>query len=276
MSDEAPPGISVEQLYAHTGVADEELDELLDRSLGPRSPDMLYDLVAAMGLGPRDRLLDVGSSDGRRTFALAARVDVPITALELVWANLARRHGVEVAPDVAARVRFVQGTIERLPFPDGTFSVVWARDMLVHVPDLAGALRECRRVLSPGGRMVIFNMFATPWLEPKEAGRLWPALAVVPENTDPESFERAVAGAGFRIELVDPLGSEWREHGEEQGDRRTSRQLLHVARMLRDPDRYLAALGGRSEYAAELSDALWGVYQMIGKLSPRVYVLRSE
>ena len=63
-----------------------------------------------------------------------------------------------------------------------------------------------------------------------------------------------------------------REFSEETGPGRTSRQLLHVARLLRDPERYVAAMG-RSGYEGEVGNALWGVYQMIGKLSGRVYVL---
>ena len=36
--------------------------------------------------------------------------------------------------------------------------------------------------------MLVFQMFATPWLDPTEAERLWPPLAAVPANTDPERF----------------------------------------------------------------------------------------
>ncbi len=42
--------------------------------------------------------------------------------------------------------------------------------------------------------------------------------------------------------------------------------------MIRDADRLRAELG-RVAYEVELANALWGVYQMIGKLSPRVYAL---
>jgi hypothetical protein len=54
----------------------------------------------------------------------------------------------------------------------------------------------------------------------------------------------------------------------------TSKQLLHAARLIRCSDETLHELG-EVPYRAELSDALWGVYQMIGKLEPRIYVLRG-
>ena len=71
--------------------------------------------------------------------------------------------------------------------------------------------------------------------------------------------------AGLEVERWEELRGEWREHLEEVGDRKTSRQLLRVARMLRDPERYKAAIGER-EYEVELGDCLYGIYQLLGKL----------
>jgi hypothetical protein len=115
-------------------------------------------------------------------------------------------------------------------------------------------------------------MFATPWLSEDDAARLWPPLAAVEASADPDSFERSAAKAGWRIEQVESVGSEWREQAEESGNRRTSMQLLRSARLLRRPERYVEVMG-RMAYEGELANALWGVYQMIGKLSGRVYVL---
>jgi hypothetical protein len=127
-------------------------------------------------------------------------------------------------------------------------------------------------VLAPRGKALVFQMFATPWLEPAEASRLWPALGAVAENTDPSFFESALAAADLRTLRREEIASEWRERAEEDGSRRTSTQLLHAGRLLRDRERLCAELG-EARYDAELSDCLWGVYQMIGKLSGRVYVL---
>ena len=58
------------------------------------------------------------------------------------------------------------GTINDIPAPDDTFDVIFARHMMGHVEDLEGALTEYRRVLKPGGAMVIHDGSATPLLEP--------------------------------------------------------------------------------------------------------------
>jgi ubiquinone/menaquinone biosynthesis C-methylase UbiE len=225
-------------------------------------------------------VLDVGSGNGRHVIELARRFGCRTIGLEFVWDHLTA--GFPALEDlraneleVAGLIGLAQGSITALPFGDGTFDLVWSRDMLVHIADLRGALAECRRVLRPGGAMVVFQMFATPWLEPGDAARLWPALAVVEANTDSVRFEAVVGEAGLLVERREELRSEWREFLEESGPGKTSRQLLHAARLLRDEERFRELLGD-VDYRASVADRLWGVYQMIGKLSPRVYVLRPR
>jgi SAM-dependent methyltransferase len=43
---------------------------------------------------------------------------------------------------------------QQIPYPDGSFDIVIANHMLYHVPDIPKALREIRRVLKPGGKLV--------------------------------------------------------------------------------------------------------------------------
>ncbi len=143
----------------------------------------------------------------------------------------------------------------------------------MHVEDLRTAFAECRRVLRAGAPLLVYQMFATADLEPVEADRLWAANRVVPASADRVLFERALGDAGFRIEHRDELSTEWREHDEEQGQRHTSRQMLRLARLQRRPDHYRAAIGDQA-YEVEVGNCLLGIYQMIGKISPAVYVLR--
>jgi ubiquinone/menaquinone biosynthesis C-methylase UbiE len=267
---------TVEQVYTHSALSAEEIDALLDRSLDPVGPDVLFDIAGGLGAGPGREVLDVGCRDGRHATELVRRFGCRVTGVEPVEDNLRRgRELVSAAGSkVAGRIRLVRGVAEALPLTDASVDLVWCRDVLVHVRPLGRALAEFRRVLRPGGAALIFNMFATPWLEPGEAARLWPPIGVVAENTDHDRFERLVGEAGLAIERRVVLAGQWREFGEESGDGRTSRQLLRAARLLRDPERYLEAMG-EVDYDVELADCLWGVYQMIGKLSSRVYVLRA-
>jgi ubiquinone/menaquinone biosynthesis C-methylase UbiE len=53
------------------------------------------------------------------------------------------------------------GTAEQIPARDATADLVWRRDVLVHVADLARAYAEFRRVLRPGGHALAYQMFGT-------------------------------------------------------------------------------------------------------------------
>lgn len=56
-----------------------------------------------------------------------------------------------------------------LPFPDCTFTLVAARDVLEHVDDVVAAMAELHRVLRPGGRLVVSTVHFTSrnvWLDP--------------------------------------------------------------------------------------------------------------
>ena len=112
------------------------------------------------------------------------------------------------------------------------------------------------------------------WLTPAEAARLWPPGGIYSSSVDPQRFETAITGSGLVIGQRVQLHGEWREWAEENGSGLSSRQLLWVSRLLRNRPAYEKRFGADT-YEAMLTDSLWGVYQMIGKLNPRIYVLTS-
>jgi SAM-dependent methyltransferase len=57
-----------------------------------------------------------------------------------------------------------QADAERLPFPDGTFDVVYSWGVLHHTPDSDRAIAEAQRVLKPGGRLCVMLYARRSWL----------------------------------------------------------------------------------------------------------------
>ena len=136
---------------------------------------------------------------------------------------------------LAGRIDY--GAAEQLPDPDASADLIWCRDVLEHVQDLEAAFSEFRRVLRPGAHAVIYQMTATEWLTPAEAARLWPPGAIYASSVDPQHFEGAITAAGLTISQNIELHGEWREYLEENGTGLSSRQLLWVSRLLRQPAR---------------------------------------
>ncbi|PKQ56398.1 SAM-dependent methyltransferase [Mycobacterium sp. MHSD3] len=149
---------------------------------------------AAMSLAT-GRLLVVGLGPGTDLMFLPPAVTSvaavePEAAMRRMAGALARRCGVEV--DI------VEGVGEAMPFPDNSFDSVHVGLVLCSVDDVAATLGEIRRVLAPGGRLVVLehvrgdgvmgrfqDLIAKPWS--------WLASGCEPNRRTVE----AIAAAGF-------------------------------------------------------------------------------
>lgn len=261
-------------VYGEMELSDEEFYALTDRSLAPRPSGMLADKLAGLGIDAGQHLLDVGCRDAEHTVALARRFGCTALGIDPVAHRIAQAQAQIAEVGLSERVRAVVGRIEAIPADDASVDFIWCRDMLNHVADLRVGLAECQRVLRPGGRMLIYQTFSTELLEAREAAFIYNTMAIVPPNQSDAFFESTARSVGFAIAEKDAVASEWREFWEEDGSRKTSNQLLRIARMRRNRDELIPRLG-ETNYNVEIADCLWGVYQMIGKLCPTVYVLEK-
>jgi SAM-dependent methyltransferase len=242
---------TVHELY-ELWAGESELRETLARSLHPRGLDSLYETLGALGPKQGELLVDVGARDGKHARELAARYGVRTVALDPMPQH----------PDV------VEGSAEALPFDDGSVDWIWCRDVLVHV-EVRPALAEFVRVLRPGGAAVVYVTLPTERLEPREAAELKHMCALSGVTVD--ELERAAREAGLTQHSVDRIGTEWRESMIENGTWDAAADLLELARAERRRDE-LTATYGEAALAALRGGALWGIYQMLGKLCPTVYV----
>jgi ubiquinone/menaquinone biosynthesis C-methylase UbiE len=246
----------------------------LDESLHPRPHRMLYEVASACGVSASSLVLDVGSGRGNHSCELARRFGCAVVGLDLAGFHIEQGRARAVQEGVSDRVSFVQGAIEALPFEDNRFDFLWSRDMLMHVPVLHPALAECARVLKPAASMLVYTTVATGRMESKEAAWLSAAFGLVPESMDEQVVEAAFQAAGFQMHSKEPLGSELMEWVEEH-EGRASRELMRLARMLRKPAYYQELLGA-GRYEVALANYHWGLYILLGKLSPTLYVLRKN
>jgi ubiquinone/menaquinone biosynthesis C-methylase UbiE len=139
--------------------SDEEVAAMYSQSYFDANPDMpggnvelpaekreRLDRIGAMKPN-RGRLLEIGPGHG--TFLLEAR--------QRGWDV----QGVEISEWAADQLRdqlglpIITGTIQQANFPDATFDAAYMNHVLEHLRDPIGALQELRRVLKPGGLLVI-------------------------------------------------------------------------------------------------------------------------
>ncbi len=99
---------------------------------------------------PKELLLDVGCGSGAFTYHLRDQ-GLATVGIDLSF-NLVRLATTEIS-----RGPFLVGDAEILPFRENELDIVTFSGVLHHLPDLAPALREARRVLRPGGRMFAYD-----------------------------------------------------------------------------------------------------------------------
>jgi SAM-dependent methyltransferase len=257
---------------------EEDFNHFLDQSLEPSGPELLYELVADIPPEHRRSILDLGCGEGRHSIELAKRFAATVRGVDpngrsLAEASRALAEESRANQELRDLVSFVAGSAQDIPLEDSTLDVVWCRDVLCLVGDLDHAYTECRRLLRDGGRVVVYQMFATDRLEPREAAEIYGPLDCVASSMLPERTERAIGSAGLQVEDCIVLGSEWGEFFEEASGK-AGRLLLHAGRLLRSPDMYIRRFGSNN-YEVKLADCLWHVYRLVGKLSSRIYVLSA-
>lgn len=130
--------------------------------------------IAAMeraGVVLHGRVLDAGCGGGGTALSLAEEADFAVGLdLEARFRGSGTRLASEKRVD---RVAFVQGDGARLPFPDACFDVVFSHSVIEHVASAEAYLRECHRVLRPGG---VLYLSTAPYLS--LAGAHLPRLLV--------------------------------------------------------------------------------------------------
>lgn len=107
------------------------------------------EVAERLQLDAGDALLDVGCGTGTALIDLAPRV--------------ARATGVDLSEEMLAvarsrapeNVEFLAADATQLPFEDASFAAYRAERVYQHLPDPAAAFAEARRVLEPGGRIVV-------------------------------------------------------------------------------------------------------------------------
>jgi len=118
-------------------------------------------ILAHLALQPGLLILDVGCGPGSYHASLQ-RGGAVVMAVD-ASPGMVREARARDASSTYHRVQLAQADAQALPFLGETFDRVLAAHMLFHVPDREAALRDMRRVLRPGGRVVLATN-GTPYL----------------------------------------------------------------------------------------------------------------
>ncbi len=163
-----------------------------------RGMEATKELAEALTVKPGDHLLDVGCGIGGPARYVAHRFGCRVTGIDLtaefcdVARHLTRLLGLQ------DKVAFECGNALAMPFADGRFDGAYSMNVSMNIADKAALYRELRRVLKPGGWLMLSEIskgsggevdYPTPWAENAQASFL----------ATPEDTLRGLERAGFEI-----------------------------------------------------------------------------
>jgi SAM-dependent methyltransferase len=265
---------TVQELYGELWAEEDGLDEDLRGSLEPRGAEWLFEAFAELEPQPGQVVVDVGARDASHAIRLVREHALRAIAVDPVPLHVEKARAAVAEAGLADEVDVLEAGIEAMPIDGGAADWIWCRDVLVHV-DVERGLAECARILRPGGRMLAYVTCATESLEPREREALFGPLAIVDESVEPKNLERAATAGGLSLVSRTELGGEWRERMVEEGSWDPADDLIRLSRLRRlEPE--LAERYGASRIAAYAAARVWGVYQLLGKLRPTVYLWQRD
>lgn len=150
-------------------------------------------------------VLDIGCGAGGIDVALVSAHGAGfVTGIDVEDPVLTHARALVARAGLTPRIGLVKVVPGPLPFPPGTFDVVFSKDSIVHIPDKLALMAEVFRVLKPGGRFL-----ASDWLIGHD-GAPSPLMAdyIASEGLDfgmasPGRYRDAMAAAGFtEVEVI--------------------------------------------------------------------------
>ena len=166
------------------------------------------------------RVLDVGCGTGGAARLLADELGCEVVGVDITAAFIAAAEWLSAATGLAGRTRFLCADAARTPLADASFDAIWCQHALMNMPDVPAVLAEWRRLLAPGGRVLLHEVVAGDNPEPLALPVPWARSAATSHLQRREGLEASLAAAGLvplEVRDVTETALAWRrKHGRRE------------------------------------------------------------
>jgi cyclopropane fatty-acyl-phospholipid synthase-like methyltransferase len=222
-------------------------------------------LAERAGVGAGTRVVDAGCGIGSSALWLAAERGAQVLGLTIVPQQAAQAQALAQRAGLAGNLAFCCADYHRQPLPAGQADVVWMVESLCHAADHAQVLAEARRLLAPGGRLVIADRLRRRRPETPADERLlqrWLTDWAMPDLLTAGEVCAQLSAAGFQqVQQEDVTTEAWpalRFLGVLAAVSLPATALLHRAGL--QSTRQLDAVRANLDQYLALRRNLWGYY----------------
>jgi arsenite methyltransferase len=194
-------------------------------ALRPGGLEITRRSLAYAELAPGARVLDLGCGPGHSLGYLARELGLCVTGLDIEAKMLAE------AGEVNPGIGLLRADARCLPLAQGAFNCVLAECVVSLMPDPKAVMTECRRVMAPGGVLLMNDLY---WRRPPAGGHDRTLPGCLGGARSRNAWERLLDDAGFEVKA-------WEDH----------------SRLLRE-------LTARLVWEHGSADAFWGAWCLGG------------
>ena len=157
-------------------------------------------MADAVKIGPGDRVIDAGCGVGGSSIWLASERGATVVGVNVSPEQVGHARRFVRQRGLDDRVTILQRDYKNTGLADESFDVVWACESIAHSPDQRDTLAEAYRLLKPGGRLVVRDVYLKRPPANEEERRMmdvWYDAWVMPPLPTTEQFLSFVSGTGF-------------------------------------------------------------------------------
>ena len=190
------------------------------------STEELTEIPRLLQINASSNVLEIGCGAGGCALHFAEAVGCRVTGIDVNAHGIRAAEHSAQAQRLAERARFIEHDAStRLPFSDETFDAAYSNDAFCHIPNRLNLLRECRRVLKTGGRLLFSDALVVSGALTNEeiAARSSIGYYVfVPRGEN----ERLIREAGFSLLQAQDTTQQAAEISQRWRDARASRKTV--------------------------------------------------
>jgi len=130
--------------------------------------DLIEEVLKWSEIQQAEKILDVGCGIGGSSLYLAQKYNATATGITLSPVQAARAKERATIAQMSEKTEFLVADALQMPFADNSFDLVWSMESGEHMADKEQFLRECYRVLKPGGTFLMATWCHRPTKSPNQ------------------------------------------------------------------------------------------------------------